>query len=141
MLPRSVSLCLTCYNMTRQPVRDNIQVIQRIVGWPLMGKDTIEVTVLHCLHDKHLGAELVQKLPSEVPGRALFVNSLKVRRALWGSQAAMGKRVPSYLSCRSAIAESTCYQLCTGEEVVSGVNRTAKIELAWPCQGLRNLLL
>ncbi len=62
-----------------------------------MGKVTIEMTMLHVngLQDKDLGAELVQTLPRDVPGRSLFVNSIKVRSAVWGSQAAMGKEYPT----------------------------------------------
>lgn len=79
------------------PVFGTIQVIQRIAGRPLMGKATIEMTMLHVngLQDKDLGAELVQTLPSDVPGRTLFVDSIKVRRAVWGSQATMGKEYPA----------------------------------------------
>ena len=43
------------------PVFTTIQVIQRIAGRPLVGKATIEMTMLHVngLQDKDLGAELV----------------------------------------------------------------------------------
>ena len=68
-----------------------------MIGRPLAGKATIEMTMLHVngLQDIDLGAELVQTLPSNVPGRSVFVNSIKIRRAVWGSKAAMGKEYPA----------------------------------------------
>lgn len=74
--------------------------MQRIAGRALTGKATIEMTMLHVngLQSLDLGSELVKTLPSEVPGRSVFENSIRVRRAVWGSQAAMGKECPTLSS-------------------------------------------
>lgn len=72
----------------------------RIAGRALTGKATIEMTMLHVngLQSLEFGSELVKTLPSEVPGRSVFEYSIRVRRAVWGSQAAMGKEYPTLFS-------------------------------------------
>lgn len=68
-----------------------------MVGRALVGKATIEMTMLRVngLKDIHLGSELVKRLPSAVTGRFEFENAIRVRRAVWGSKAAMGKEYPA----------------------------------------------
>ena len=76
---------------------NGLQVMQRVVGRALVGKATIEMTMLRVngLKDIHLGSELVKRLPSAVTGRFEFENAIRVRRAVWGSKAAMGKEYPA----------------------------------------------
>ncbi|KAL0023253.1 hypothetical protein WJX77_000286 [Trebouxia sp. C0004] len=120
---------------------DATKVIQRIAGRPLMGKATIEMTTLHVngLQDKDLGVELVQTLPSDVPGRSLFVKSIKVRRAVWGSQATMGKEYPAISPIAGQLLSLHATSCAPGTGLY-GANYTAKTEVAWPCQGLRSSL-
>lgn len=75
--------------------------MQRIGGRALTGRAIIEMTMLHVngLPSSDLGSELVKKLPNQFPGRSVLENSIRVRRAVWGSQAATGKEYPTLSNC------------------------------------------
>lgn len=115
--------------------------MQRVVGKALVGKATIEMTMLRVngLKDTHLGSKLVKRLPSAVTGRFEFENAIRVRRAVWGSKAAMGKEYPALgpvarrllsLHATSAAPEK--------ENGLNGARCTARTEVAWLLPGPRS---
>lgn len=68
-----------------------------MVGRPLSGKATIELTMLQVngLQDHAIEAELVKKVPSGTLGRFVLENGIQVRRAVWGLTSVMGKAYPT----------------------------------------------
>ena len=67
--------------------------MQGLAGRALAGKATIQMTMLKVngLQNKDVGSEVIKKVPSAVTGRYVFENPMRVRRAVWGSTADMGK--------------------------------------------------